>query len=221
MQKIQNKDLKALHKAFRNTYSYIEKLKFFDTHFGITPFQFPFFQSEIDHLFEGENGKLLFELFEIERYKKAGKLDSYYQKSFSYFGKDYIFNITPTNSLRELYNDFILKKFMNNDDNFNAKIDALKLIHTEDREQLNTLFNNEILNIKKLENHVVDFQQKATIKNQFFNVFHNGFSDYRNGAIKSFPHKKKYIELYLYAQGILHAKYFEEIKKCFPNLMII
>jgi hypothetical protein len=220
MNKIENKDLKPLHKEFKNLTTYIEKLKFFDTYFGITPFQFPSFQVDLDLIFEGENGKILMQIFETERYKK-NKDNSYYLRCFIYFGKEYIFNITPTNSLRELYNEFILNKFIHEDTNYNDKINIIKFNLSEEREQMNTIFNDENINIKKLQKHVFEFPQKSTIKNQFLNVYYTGFSDYNNGLIKSFPNKKKHIELYLYAQGILQAKYFEEIKKCIPILDIV
>jgi hypothetical protein len=221
MKKIENKDLKSLYKAFKSSMTYIERLRFFDVHFGISPFSFPPFQPNLDVMFEGKNGKFLMELFEMERHNKANKEDSFYLKSFNYFGKEYHFNITPTNSLRELYNGFIVHKFINEDRTFKEKVNALKQLQIEDRAQLNVILNEDIINIKMLENHAFDFQQKATLKNQFLNVFHTGFNDYNNGFIKSFPNKKKHIELYLYAHGVLQAKYHEEIKKYYPSLMTV
>ena len=218
IRKINNINLKGLLKELKQSYTYVDRLKLFDKYFNIIPFKLPLFQPDFDLLFEGENGNLLLDIFEIERSKKKIPRESMYIKKITCYGKNYIFNISPNNSLRELYNDFIVNKIINEDSNYIEKINFLKSNSVESREKLYPILNKEFDQCIKLQNHKLEAYQKPSFKNQFLNVYSRGYDDYNQGLIRSFPNKKKIIELYLYAQGVLKAKYYYEVKKCFPNL---
>ena len=70
IRKINNINLKGLLKELKQSYTYVDRLKLFDKYFNIIPFKLPLFQPDFDLLFEGENGNLLLDIFEIERSKK-------------------------------------------------------------------------------------------------------------------------------------------------------
>jgi hypothetical protein len=57
--------------------------------------------------------------------------------------------------------------------------------------------------------------QKKKISNfriQFMTVFYEGYNDHLDGLSKSFRRKKKFIELYLYSQGLLFAGYRQKLQ---------
>ena len=115
--------------------------------------------------------------------------------------------------MRGDYNDYIINKFINQDSNFNKKVNLLQSQSINNRKKFFENFQNEMFKINRLESFVNDIDQKVSTKNQFLKVYFNGYSDYKKGNIKSFPFKKKFVELYLYAQGVLMAKYFDEVEK--------
>jgi hypothetical protein len=43
------------------------------------------------------------------------------------------------------------------------------------------------------------------------NLFINGYRDKEKGLLKKFFNRKKFIELYLYAQGVLFRQYFQQL----------
>ncbi len=207
------KDIVGLFERYKQIYSYSDRLIFFDKYFKVVPFKFPMFQSDSDLLFKGIYGDLILKFFELERLNKAVKHETFTIKTFNCFGKKYLFKITPSNSLMGDYNEYIINKLINKDSNFNEKVNLLKSRSINNRDQFIGNFQNEMFKIKRLESIVNDIDQKVSIKNLFLKVYYNGYSDYKNGYIKSFPMKKKFVELYLYAQGVLLAKYFEEVEK--------
>jgi hypothetical protein len=49
------------------------------------------------------------------------------------------------------------------------------------------------------------------LRYRFMNVFINGYRDKEKGLLKKFFNRKKFIELYLYAQGVLFRQYFQQL----------
>ena len=112
-----------------------------------------------------------------------------------------------------VYNDYIVKKIVYKDCDFKCKVNLLKTASGADQDLFIKNFQTDLQKIKNLEKYLNDKIQKVSIKYLFLKVFYSGYSDYTKGVIKHFPNKKKFVELYLYAHGILLAKYFEEVKK--------
>ena len=95
--------------------------------------------------------------------------------------------------MRGDYNDYIINKFINQDSNFNKKVNLLQSQSINNRKKFFENFQNEMFKINRLESFVNDIDQKVSTKNQFLKVYFNGYSDYKKGNIKSFPFKKKFV----------------------------
>jgi hypothetical protein len=200
-------NIKEIFNKFQQIVSYSGKLKFFDEHFGLVPYNFPFLQTAVDILVRGEGINQLIEIFEEER-----KITLPLSKKLMYENEEFVFNIAPANSNRQLLNDYLIEYFLSNDNAYSGKLEEIKKLAATDKDIIKDALKdaNDIISLigSKLKN-----ETERSFRNQFLTVFHNGYSDFKSIYVKSFSTKKKCIELYLYAQGILFAKHIEELEK--------
>lgn len=200
-------EVKFLFQEFKALKKYIDKLLFFDQHFGIIPFSFPGFEPELSFFFENDKTEALTEIFKKER-----KNPLLTEKRFS-FGEGYCFNIKPANSNRSVYSTYILSKFLSFPD-FEEYIKKRALSPGHKSCAISRLLDEANRIINSLEYKLGNEYDKS-LKIHCMNVFYKGFYDAFTGRVKLPGKKRKFTELYLYAQGILYAKYLEMLKKLF------
>lgn len=198
--------IKTLHEEFCSLKEYKDKLKFFDKHFGILPFNFPVFHPKLNILFDLKEIELLNDIYVKERASKNLLL-----KRFIFSNEEILFDITPETPYRQILNDYILEKFFRESKkslSFQIKtISKLGITNTRIVEgHLND--TNKLINILKDK---IKSQIERSYRNQFMNVFYEGYEDSNKKFMRKFPYKKKFIELYLYAQGVLFHNYSEKL----------
>jgi hypothetical protein len=199
-----HKSIKKQFTEFSTLKNYKEKLLYFDQLFGIIPITFPPFHHKLKILFDHTEIEVLSKIYESERISKNHLL-----KEFAFNNEKYLFDVTPETPQRQILNDFILNKILDSDSAIsvyvhNVKFDINNNACVED--YLSESFN--LINL--IKNRKGRLTERSYI-NQFMNVFYQGYQDSQNKFIQKFTSKKKFIELYLYAQGILFNKYVEQI----------
>ncbi|HEY4156263.1 MAG TPA: hypothetical protein VGM24_12570 [Puia sp.] len=197
--------IKILYQEFTKLKSYIDKLLFFDLHFGIISFRFPDFDPSLSFFFEdGKTG------FLPDILKKERNNPSLHERLFSFSG-EYRFSIKPTNSNSSIYSRYILSKFLSSAPDFDVLIKKRK-IQAAPRDAFDKPLleeaNGMINRIEyKLRN---EYDKSLTLHGMA--VFYKGFSDSFSGQVVLPAKKRKFIELFLYAQGILYSKYIHALK---------
>jgi len=206
MEHYSEKQIKLLHQEFKMIKRYIDKLSFYDRHFGIIPFAFPAFDPALRIFFEEAKTEVLIDIFKKERNNPALT-----EKLFS-FGNDYRFNIKPANSNNSIYSTYILSKFLSLAPGFDAfihKPEEQPGRKTHPADELLQEANSIINAIEyKLQN-----EYDKSLKLHCMTVFYKGLYDAFTSRIVLPDKKRKFIELYLYAQGILYASYLGTLKK--------
>ncbi|HWJ27238.1 MAG TPA: hypothetical protein VNS32_11890 [Flavisolibacter sp.] len=194
-----------LHLEFKQLRTYKEKVEFFDQQFGCLSNTYPEFDPELKFLFEQKEFDAFTEIFEKER-RKAIILDRRYEID----GKTYIFNATPVNSNTVILNDYILYHFINNDKKFESHVNAIRNKAEINEQQIWEAWLNALNRIDSIENKLAGGEERG-LRYRFMNVFINGYRDKEQGLLKKFFNRKKFIELYLYAQGVLFRQYFQQL----------
>jgi hypothetical protein len=193
--------IRTLHSEFKAHKKYADKLAFFDRFFGIIPFSFPDFDPQLRLLFQKEKTEELAVIFKKER-NNPGLTE----KRFC-FRETFVFNIKPANSNSSVYSNFILSSFLSRAPVFEEWIRQKKSAKKSVEfflDEANALINNiEYL----LQN---EYDKSFTL--QCMSVFYKGFYDAFSKRDKLPDKKRKFIELYLYAQGIIYAKYISTLK---------
>jgi hypothetical protein len=197
--------IKLLHQEFKLLKRYIDKLFFFDLHFGIIPFPFPSFDPALLFFFEDNKTEALTEIFKKERNNPMLT-----EKLFP-FKAEYRFNIKPANSNCSVYSTYILSKFLSLSpafDEFIQKRGSQSGYTSSSVKQLLDEANRIINSIEyKLQN-----EYDKSLKLHCMTVFYKGLYDAYINRVNLPDKKRKFTELYLYAQGILYAKYLEALK---------
>jgi hypothetical protein len=206
MSSYSEKQIRKLHREFSSLKRYIEKLSFFNTAFNIIPFPFPDFDPQLKYLFEKEKTDALIDIFRNER-NNPGLM----RKNFI-FKETYVFNIKPANSNSAVYSNYILSLFLSRAPDFFALKNGT-LIQGPSNDLLLEEANGLINKIECRLRYAYD----KSLEIQCMSVFYAGFFDRFSNNIH-FPFKKrKFIELFLYAQGIIYADYIGALKKINPR----
>ncbi|GAO42026.1 hypothetical protein [Flavihumibacter petaseus] len=204
--------VRGLHADFSLLKKYKEKLIFFDEHFGCIPYSYPSFDPELHFLLKQEGTNTLISLFEKER-RNAIPLERRYR----FDDELYLFNVSPFNSYPQVLNDYLIQRFMERDLPFATMLAEIGSREGNDswreKQKREALDKIEFLSFK------VKTDVDRSFRLQFMSVFLKGFSDYRYGSPNTFSNRKKFIELYLYAQGILYARYLEALNGLSRSLL--
>jgi hypothetical protein len=193
--------IRTCHAEFKRLKKYTDKLIFFDRLFGIIPFSFPDFDPQLRYFFQKEKMTELSDIFRKERNNPGLN-----EKKFS-FAEDFVFNIRPANSNSATYSNYILSSFLSRTPVFKEWIRQRK---TADKpvefflDEANGLIN-------RIENALQNEQEKG-FNFQCMAVFYKGFYDAFSNQVNLPGKKRKFIELYLYAQGIIYANYINSLK---------
>ncbi|MDP4128845.1 MAG: hypothetical protein Q8939_01685 [Bacteroidota bacterium] len=206
MEHYSEKQIKLLHQEFKTLKRYIDKLSFYDRHFGIIPFTFPSFDPALSLFFEEDKTEILTGIFKKERNNPVLT-----EKLFS-FKNDYRFNIKPANSNSSIYSTYILSKFLTPTPDFDTLLNGPEETSLYNTPSPNDRLEkaNEILNSIEYKLH---HEYDKSLKLHCMTVFYKGFYDAFTRNIVRPDKKRKFIELYLYAQGILYAKYLDALRK--------
>ncbi|HET7001396.1 MAG TPA: hypothetical protein VFI33_08810 [Puia sp.] len=193
--------IRSLYSEFKSLKKYVEKLAFFDRWFGIIPFEFPDFDPHLRFFFAREKTEELVDIFKKERNNPGLTL-----KKFQ-FDETFAFNIKPANSNSSVYSHFILSCFLARKPTFaewikqNISIDKT----IEDLlDEANTVMNT-------IEMYLQNEYDKS-FKQQCMSVFYRGFYDAFTSHLSGPGKKRKFIELYLYAQGMIYADFISSLK---------
>ena len=196
-----------LHSEFKQLKTYKEKVEFFDRHFGCFLHRYPDFDPELKFLFQQKGFDIICELFEKER-RKAIILERRYEIQ----GDLYIFNATPVNSNTAILNDYILYSFIDNDKQFASELKKIESNAETRQQEICESLLNALNKIDAIESKLAGGGERG-LRYRFMNVFINGYRDREKGLLKKFFNRKKFIELYLYAQGILFRQYFQHLNE--------
>lgn len=207
MQRYSENQIRTLHAEFRSHKKYAAKLAFFDRSFGIIPFSFPEFDPGLGFFFQDKKTEELTAIFKMER-NNPGLTE----KKF-YFGETFVFNIRPANSNSSVYSNFILSRFLSRAPRFDEWIEQKKSLSKPVEQMLDEA--NGMIN--KIECRLL-YEYDKSFKLQCMSVFYKGFYDAFTKQANLPGKKRKFIELYLYAQGIIYAHYIRSLKAYFLKL---
>ena len=188
---------------------YCSKLIFYNARFGIVPFAFPPFDSEVSWYWDRVKLSMLTNFYFLEL--RGSKM---YEKSFVSNGEKLLFSIKPLTFVQRIqYNKFI------------------QLIFLHQKDELENIFRNrfadahcspqyikaEVNRVSKSINWVTytvrNFKGKPQLADQFLGVYYNGIKASGEGRISLVRCRRKFVELYLYSQGILLAGYLQFLQQ--------
>jgi hypothetical protein len=197
-----------LYHEFSRERSYKSRLSLFDKHFDIIPYSFPLFDHHLQFL---DNPVLVNALKSI--YQTESMYPVCLRKELLVNETNFVFDVRPVNSRPADFNQFILSKFISGDKRFNRIVAAISRTGHFEKQSVSFLLGESDRRLQSFQRRKPDKRTKE-FSTQIARVFWAGFTDYRAGIIKTFRHKKKIIELYLYAQGVLYARYREALASC-------
>jgi hypothetical protein len=201
MQNFSENQIRNLHSEFRGHKKYAGKLAFFDQLFGIIPFPFPDFDPRLGFLIQKEKIDNLYAL-----YKKERNNPDLTEKRFS-FGETFVFNIKPANSNSSVYNQYLLGSFLSRQPNFDdwnrQRISDMRPIES---------FLEEANGIMNTIECCLKYDSDKSFRLQCMSIFYKGFYDGFSGRLNMADKKRKFTELFLYAQGIIYSRYTDSLK---------
>lgn len=193
--------IRNLYSEFKSLKKYVDKLAFFDHWFGIIPFDFPEFDPGLRFFFEREKTAELVDIFKKERNNPALTM-----KKFQY-DDTIAFNIKPANSNSSAYSHFILSCFLSRKPSFENWIKQ----NSSAEKPVESLLDEANGMVNKIEMHLQSEYDKS-FKLQCMSVFYRGFYDAFARHLNGPGKKRKFIELYLYAQGMIYADFISSLK---------
>jgi hypothetical protein len=202
MQCYSEDQIRTFHSEFKSHKKYADKLIYFDRIFGIVPFSFPGFDSQLRFFFQKAKTDELVSIFKNER-NNPGLTE----KKFS-FDETFVFNINPANSNSSTYSNFILSRFLSQAPAFEDLI-ARKITAEKPLE----FFLDEANGLINQIEYCIQNENNKNFAFQCMPVFFKGFEDAFRNRVNLPGKKRKFIELYLYAQGIIYADYIGSLKK--------
>jgi len=200
-QRFTENQIRSLYSEFKSLKKYVEKLAFFERCFGIIPFDFPDFDPQLRFFFEREKTQELVDIFKKERNNPGLTVKKFHYEEI------FTFNIKPANSNSSVYSHFILSCFLARKPTFeewiNQNISAGKTV-----EDLLDEANGVVNTIEMCLQNEYDKSFKLQCMSVFYRGFYDAFTRHLSGPGK----KRKFIELYLYAQGMIYADFIGSLK---------
>jgi len=201
MQCYSEHQIRQFHSEFRSHKKYADKLILFYRIFGIIPFPFPDFDPQLRFFFQKEKTEELITIFKKER-NNPGLTE----KKF-FFGESFLFSIKPANSNSSAYSNFILSSFLSRAPVFEEWIRK----NTTEEKPVEVLLDEANAIINHIE-YCLQHEYNKSFAFQCMPVFFKGFYDAFRNRVNLPDKKRKFIELYLYAQGIIYANYISSLK---------
>jgi len=200
--------IRKLHQEFQTIRRYMDKVLFYDRHFNIIPYEFPLLHTDLHAFFSDRSIDVLTAILAHER-----KHATSWTRSFEWEGQIYSFSIRPHNDNHLLLKQYILDKFLSLGPTPEELIK--KMVRYPDFEGKAYMEVLELCrNMIKYLQFMLEHGGQINIRHQFSTVFLKGVADCTNEAgWLSKSKKRKFIELYLYAQGILYGRYLNLLER--------
>jgi len=197
-----------------NKSRYPDKVVLFDRHFGLIPFDFPSFDISLSWYLDPAQLNTLTDILNIER----RELRSLYRKAIPIGKKIYRFSVLPVYiPERKFLNEYVLDKFLN--EKHKIKSDTLR--------QLSEAPSKKIYLEEKIAaiTHWLDWVPKSlktnpsSIQAKFLQIFYNGILAANSGKVSTLTIRRKFVELYLYAQGLLMMDYLNYLSSIYEAMV--
>jgi hypothetical protein len=208
MNETQELDIHTLYEAYKQL-AYAQKLEFFHRHFSIIPFPFPETGIAISWFYnEADVTTLIGNLNSEIRDKYI------YKRSFSENGNMLVFDIKPVSQNQRIqYNTFLLSLFLSKP--YNLLSDAVQTLTSKDGSlsSLDAKYKQVYAMLEEMKIYLQRRNAKVGLRLQFIRVFYAGFFSYNSGKTMNLRVRHKFVELYLYSQGIIIAGYLHHLQK--------
>lgn len=201
MQRYSENQIRAFYSEFKGHKKYADKLALFDHLFGIIPVSFPEFDCRLRFFFEKEKTDELAEIYKNER-NNPGLTERKFL-----FEETFVFNIKPANSNNAAYSNYILSSFLSRQPVFEEWIRRNK----SDEHPIEFLLDEANGIVNKIE-YCLHSEYDKSFRLQCMSIFYKGFYDAFSNRVNLPDKKRKFIELYLYAQGIIYSNYISSLK---------
>ena len=188
---------------------YADKLSFFHFHFGIIPFLFPHFDTEISWYSSAVQLAVLIENFYKEKPKKFTC-----EKIFIEDDCIIKFSVQPVSPIQRIqYNRFIIAAFLCLHDSFKQKFE--RDLQTENNPIEFLASQIRFLTAVKewMRCSVNEVKVKKSLRSQFLQIFLSGFYFYDTGKQVTIQQRRKFVELYLFSQGLFFADHLSTLQK--------
>lgn len=193
-----------LYQQFQVLTSYHEKIHFFDQHLGLLPFDPPPFDPALPWLVGSSPSFNLLDLFLLE----VDRRKNFYKKTFTYEDQTFTFSVNPfSKNQRITLNQFILNKFLNGLVVWKRQVAKQATLLSVWEQQLDSA-NGLLTRIRELASE----KNEQAMHTKFLQVFLKGYVD-KNMHEQVVNRRKRFVELFLYAQGLLYSQYMEAVQK--------
>jgi hypothetical protein len=205
-----------LYNQFQQLYKYKERIAFYDRHFGILPFDFPFFDEKLPILFDDAVVQELKRIRDMEKLNTVNTKDPNTKisntKVFTFKKSLYTFSVKPNTGVAKHYNEFILLKFITVNLSHSQQLKDTSYLFFSQQNEIKIMYCNAMKNLERIDEKLYK-RYDTSIERSFLKVFMQGVIDFNNKSLKISKTKRKFIELYLYAQGILFAQYIQMLER--------
>lgn len=196
-----------LHQEFKALTSYQEKVQFFDMHWGVVPFTPPLFDPELTWFFTSNTSFDLFSLFVREQDRRQNP----YVKTFGSPQCRLTFSINPlSKNQRITLNQFIITKFLDPPDE-SGKNPGRPFLQLSDFAASEQMLDNANKTLTRLRKMIVE-KNSQQMNAKFVQVFFKGYKD-KSLQVEVISKRKRFIELFLYAQGLRYAQFMDLLEK--------
>ncbi|MDE3249562.1 MAG: hypothetical protein KGO82_12925 [Bacteroidota bacterium] len=196
-----NKGIKELMDAFASRVNYKTRLQLYQRAFPLPTSCFTPFDPALSFLFHKNILQTDYKWQQTEK-QLAARL----RQTVVIGEKRIVLDITPRNSQRSVFNAFVIDLFRSCDGCFASLLAALQSFASWEGRSIPELYEESNAVLRRIQDAMND-RKSIRLEDQMTRVFYLGYADGTGGVKKQFPYKRKFIELYLYAQGQMFAEY--------------
>lgn len=202
-----------LLQQFQALATYGEKVQFYDQHFDLLPLHFDYFDAQLNWFHLSIKTSELVSAFNAE----MDRTKNFYQKTFLEENQVIVFDIHPqTQQQRVFLNQFIMEKYLRSKEEFKEIILKDTDLTLGALEKKRDHANQTICWVmQKLQEGPLQ-----SMRMKFLNLFYKSYAEfYGNDQLMKI--RRKFVELYLYSQGLLYARYIEALTQEIEHLKTI
>ena len=193
---------KIIHSSFVQE-NYRSRLALFDQLFGLIPFKFPEFDPKISWYSDTDAFDNLVFLFSDERSKGR----SLFERKIEAADEHLHFQVFPVQKTeRNAFHDFVLNKFISEKTSIEKKaelqLSCIPNVQEEIKAKMNVIEKTLQWMFTTLK------KNSPSLKNKFLQIVYNGTLASGVELNSRFNMRRKFIELYLYTQGLLIADHY-------------
>lgn len=208
MSQSENISIQTLFQEFA-CLSYGQKLERFHSYFGLVPFSFPKMDMHVSWFYEeAELTALTNNLYEEIKNRHL------YEKTITENRNTWLFDVKPrSQSQRIQYNQFLLSLFLSEACNGGfALVENYLGTPDESLSFLNAKCKGIRNSLADIKQYVQKRSLRPGLKLQFARVFYTGFLSFTSDTSLNLHIRHKFVEIYLYSQGLLVAKYLHHLQ---------